>query len=101
MAAEAVEQLRIHKFEGHEWPVVRLAFGGKYERDLSFQPSAASLIVEKLSRTRIGEPFSLFVTGEVDGKAHNIKRDKESGMISERVLIVKLAIDGIHVDELV
>lgn len=101
MAAQEVEQLKIHKFEGHEWPVVRLAFGGRYESDLSWAATAQTAIVEKLSRTRIGEPFSLFVTGEVDGKAHNIKRDKESGLISERILVVKLAIDGIHVDELV
>lgn len=91
---KAAHQLSLPQFEGSEWPVVRLAFGGKYEHDLDLSAEGDQReFVEALSRMRIGESFRMVVTGELTAKTHQIKRDAESGLVSERVLIVKLAID--------
>lgn len=79
------EQLAM--FEGRSYPDVEIKLtGGLAGNTLDALP--------EITGQRIGEPFTLVVSGEIVAKKHQLKRDKEGA--ETRVLVVTLKVDDMR-----
>lgn len=77
-------------FEGRSYPDVEIKLTGGIEGD------TLSLLPE-VTGERIGEPFTLVVSGEVISKLHKLKRDSEGDEV--RVLVVTLKVDAMRLPD--